>query len=282
MPDNLSRDIRLAFPGSKDFSACELRRMAKFAATYPDADYVRKWPARIPWPHNIAIMEKVPTRQRQEWYIRKTLENGWSRDVLIHQIESGLYERLAASEAGGFEDRPVSPQSELAAEMMEDSHVLDFILFGEDVVQGDARQSLARDLTALLLGLGTGFALLGNQRHLDVGGEACCIDLLFYNLNLRCYVVVGLETGEPDPGCPGRICLQLSAVDGVLRKKSDNPSIGLLLCGSEDGLAVQYVLRDAAQPAGAAAYKVTSSLPEHLGKDLPSVEDIQKRIRGKF
>lgn len=281
--DNLSRDLRLAFPGSKGYSARNLRYMAKFAATYPDANFVREELARIPWSHNIAIMEKVHTKEQREWYIRKTQENSWSCNVLIHQIESGLYARQAiANKITNFEERLVSPQSELAVETMKDPYIFDFIPFREDMVERDIEQALVKDVANLLLELGTGFAFLGNQYHLNVGGEDFYIDLLFYNLNLRCYVVVELKTGEFKPDYAGQLNFYLSAVDGILKKKTDNPSIGLLLCKSKNDLIAEYALKDMSKPMGVSAYKVTSSLPEHLGKELPSIEDIQKRIRDKF
>ena len=254
--------------------------MAKFAETYPDREFVQTVSAQIPWSHNIAILEKVKDPKQRVWYIQKTAENGWSHNVLVHQIESGLYQRqVLADKVTNFERRLPSPQSELAAQTIKDPYVFDFIPFREDMLERDIEQALVRDVTKLLLELGTGFAFLGNQYHLNVGGDDFYIDLLFYNLNLRCYVVIELKTGEFKPEYAGQLNFYLSAVDGILKKEQDNPSIGLLLCKSKNNVVAEYSLKDISKPIGVSEYKVTSSLPVDLEKQLPSVEDIQKRIK---
>ena len=157
--------------------------------------------------------------------------------------------------------------------------MFDFIPFSEDMLERDIEQALVRDVTNLLLELGTGFAFLGNQYHLNVGGDDFYINLLFYNLNLRCYVVVELKTGEFKPEYAGQLNFYLSAVDGILKKNVDNPSIGLLLCKSKNNLVAEYSLKDISEPIGVSEYKVTSNLTGELEKQLPSVEDIQNRIK---
>ena len=278
--ENLATDIRLAFPEAKGYSVRNLKYMAKFAATYPDREFVQTVSAQIPWSHNVAIMDKGKTGEQREWYIRKTAENGWSHSVLIHQIESNLYERqVVANKVNNFETHLAPPQSELAAQTMKDPYVFDFIPFKEDMMERDIEQALVKDVTKLLLELGTGFAFLGNQYHLNVGGDDFYIDLLFYNLNLRCYVVIELKTGEFKPEYAGQLNFYLSAVDGILKKDDDHPSIGLLLCKSKNDLVAEYALKDMSKPMGISAYKVTSSLPEELQRQLPSIEDIEKRIQ---
>ena len=237
--ENLSYDIRVAFPETKGYSVRNLKYMAKFAARFSDREIVQEVLAQITWYHNIALMDKVTN----------------------------------------FERRLPSPQSELAAQTMKDPYVFDFIPFREDMLERDIEQALVRDVTKLLLELGTGFAFLGNQYHLNVGGDDFYIDLLFYNLNLRCYVVIELKTGEFKPEYAGQLNFYLSAVDGILKKDQDNPSIGLLLCKSKNNVVAEYSLKDISKPIGVSEYKVTSSLPDDLEKQLPSVEDIQKRIR---
>ena len=225
-------------------------------------------------------MDKVKTQEKRKWYIEKTIENGWSHSVLTHQIESGLYERQAIAEKiSNFENRLPATQSELAIQTMKDPYIFDFIPFKEDMLEKDIEQALVKDITALLLELGTGFAFLGNQYHLNVGGDDFYIDLLFYNLNLRSYVVIELKTGDFKPEYAGQLNFYLSAVDGILKKDTDNPSIGLLLCKSKNDLVAEYSLRDMSKPIGISEYKITSSLPEEYEKQLPSVEDIQKRIK---
>ena len=254
--------------------------MAKFARLFPDAEFVQASLAQITWYHNIALMDKVKDTDAYLWYAVQTAKNGWSRNVLVHQIESGLYQRQAlAGKISNFENRLPSPQSELAVQTMKDPYIFDFIPFKEDMVERDIERALVQDVTKLLLELGTGFAFLGNQYHLNVGGDDFYIDLLFYNLNLRCYVVIELKTGEFKPEYAGQLNFYLSAVDGILKKEADNPSIGLLLCKSKNDLVAEYSLKDMSKPIGVSEYKVTSTLPEELEQQLPSVEDLQKRIQ---
>ena len=278
--ENLAADIRREFPGSKGYSVRNLKYMAKFAQTYPDLEFVQTVSAQIPWSHNVAIRDKVKNQEERIWYIQKATENGWSHSVLVHQIESGLYQRQAlANKVSNFERRLPSPQSELAVQTMKDPYIFDFIPFKEDMVERDIEQALVRDVTKLLLELGTGFAFLGNQYHLNVGGDDFYIDLLFYNLNLRCYVVIELKTGEFKPEYAGQLNFYLSAVDAILKKEQDAPSIGLLLCKSKNDLVAEYSLKDMSKPIGVSAYQITSNLPKELEKQLPSVEDIQSRIK---
>lgn len=224
--DNLAADIRIAFPKSKGYSVRNLKYMAKFAETYSEREFVQQVVAQIPWGHNIVLMDKVADMDERKWYIQKSAENGWSRNVLVHQIESRLYQRqVLADKITNFERRLPSPQSELAMQTMKDPYVFDFISFKEDMLERDIEQALVRDVTKLLLELGTGFAFLGNQYHLNVGGDDFYIDLLFYNLNLRCYVVIELKTGDFKPEYVGQLNFYLSAVDGILKK---NRTIRLL------------------------------------------------------
>ena len=278
--DNLASDIRMAFPESKGYSVRNLKYMAKFAETYPVREFVQQVVAQIPWGHNVVLLDKVSDAKEREWYIKKSAKNGWSRNVLVHQIESGLYQRqVLVDKVSNFESRLPSPQSELAVQTMKDPYVFDFIPFREEMLERDIEQALVRDVTKLLLELGTGFAFLGNQYHLNVGGDDFYIDLLFYNLNLRCYVVIELKAGDFKPEYAGQLNFYLSAVDGILKKEEDNPSIGLLLCKSKNNLVAEYSLKDISKPIGVSEYKVIGSLPDALKEQLPSVEDIQKRIK---
>ena len=278
--ENLAQDIKLEFPQTTGYSVRNLKYMAKFAATYPDSEFVQQVVAQIPWGHNVVLLDKVSDADERNWYIEACRKNGWSRNVLVHQIESGLYQRQALAEKiSNFENRLPSPQSELAVQTMKDPYIFDFIPFKEDMVERDIERALVQDVTRLLLELGTGFAFLGNQYHLNVGGDDFYIDLLFYNLNLRCYVVIELKTGEFKPEYAGQLNFYLSAVDGILKKEADNHSIGLLLCKSKNDLVAEYSLKDMSKPIGVSEYKITSTLPEELEQQLPSVEDLQKRIQ---
>mgnify|MGYP000591521542 FL=1 len=278
--ENLAADIKLAFPDVTGYSVRNLKYMAKFALRFPDREFVQAVLAQITWYHHITLMDKVKSADEHIWYAEQAAKNGWTRNVLVHQIESGLYQRqVLVEKVSNFENRLPSPQSGLALQTMKDPYIFDFIPFKEDMVERDIEQALVKDVTKLLLELGTGFAFLGNQYHLNVGGDDFYIDLLFYNLNLRCYVVIELKTGEFKPEYAGQLNFYLSAVDGILKKEHDNPSIGLLLCKSKNDLVAEYSLKDMSKPIGVSAYRVTSNLPEELGKQLPSIEDIQSRIK---
>ncbi len=277
--DNLAADIRMSFPGAKGYSVRNLKYMAKFAATYTREQFVQQPVAQIPWGHIVVLLDKFSDSTVRDWYVLETAKNGWSRNVLVHQIESGLYERqVVTGKVSNFENRLPSPQSELAMQTMKDPYIFDFIPFKEEMVERDIEQALVKNVTKLLLELGTGFAFLGNQYHLNVGGDDFYIDLLFYNLNLRCYFVIELKTGEFKPEYAGQLNFYLSAVDGILKKEEDYPSIGLLLCKSKNNVVAEYALKDMSKPIGVSEYQVTSNLPEDLSGQLPSVEDIQKRI----
>ena len=192
--DNLAQDIKMEFPQSTGYSVRNLKYMAKFARMFPDKEFVQSALAQITWYHNIALMDKVKDPDAYAWYAAQTVKNGWSRNVLVHQIESGLYQRQAlAGKVTNFERRLPSPQSELAIQTIKDPYVFDFIPFKEDMVERDIERALVQDVTKLLLELGTGFAFLGNQYHLNVGGDDFYIDLLFYNLRqhrINCKVSV--------------------------------------------------------------------------------------------
>lgn len=278
--ENLAADIKLAFPDVTGYSVRNLKYMAKFALRFPDREFVQAVLAQITWYHHITLMDKVKSADEHIWYAEQAAKNGWTRNVLVHQIESGLYQRqVLVEKVSNFENRLPSPQSELALQTMKDPYIFDFIPFKEDMRERDIEHALVKDVTKLLLELGTGFAFLGNQYHLNVGGDDFYIDLLFYNLNLRCYVVIELKTGEFKPEYAGQLNFYLSAVDGILKKEHDNPSIGLLLCKSKNDLVAEYSLKDMSKPIGVSAYRVTSNLPEELEKQLPSIEDIQSRIK---
>ena len=277
--ENLSRDLRLEYPDAKGYSVRNLKYMAKFAETYPDKEFVQQVVAQIPWGHNVVIMDKVPAEDERTWYLKECTENGWSRNVLVHQIESNLYARQAtADKISNFENRLPAPQSELATQMMKDPYIFDFIPFKTDMLERDIENAMVAEVTKLLLELGAGFAFLGNQYHLNVGGEDFYLDLLFYNLKLRCYVVIELKTGEFKPEYAGKLNFYLTAVDNILKTEQDAPTIGLLLCKGKNDLIAEYALQDINKPIGVSEYRITEDIPEKFRQQLPSIEDIKSRI----
>lgn len=277
--ENLSRDLRLEYPDAKGYSVRNLKYMAKFAEIYPNKEFVQQVVAQIPWGHNVVIMDKVLAEDERTWYLKECAENGWSRNVLVHQIESNLYARQASAEKiSNFENRLPAPQSELATQMMKDPYIFDFIPFRADMLERDIENAMVTEVTKLLLELGAGFAFLGNQYHLNVGGEDFYLDLLFYNLKLRCYVVIELKTGDFKPEYAGKLNFYLTAVDNILKTEQDAPTIGLLLCKGKNDLIAEYALQDINKPIGVSEYRVTEEIPEKFRQQLPSIEDIKNRI----
>lgn len=277
--ENLARDIKLEFPDARGFSVRNLKYMAQFARIYSDIEFVQTLSAQLSWSHSITLLDKVTDDEERTWYTKKTIENGWSINVLVHQIESKLYQRqVLAEKATNFEKRLQKPQSELAQQTLKDPYIFDFIQLREDAKEHDIENQLIRNITRLLLELGTGFAFIGNQYHMEIGGEDYFLDLLFYNLNLRCYIVIELKTGEFKPEYAGKLNFYLSAVDSILKKVQDNPSIGILLCKQKNKLITEYSLRDMTKPIGVSEYQITSFLPKELKDAFPSAEDIEKRI----
>ena len=274
--ENLAADIKLTFPKITGFSVRNLKYMRKFAQEYPDFEFVQASLAQITWYHHIALLDKVKGTPMRVWYVQKIIENGWSRNVLVHQIETHLYERQAiADKTTNFDRILPSPQSELAEETLKDPYVFDFIMLSENLKEADLERELVAKITRFLLELGAGFAFLGNQYHLSIGDEDFYIDLLFYNTKLRCYFVIELKTGKFKPEYAGKLNFYLSAVDDTLKTNGDNPSVGILLCKEKNKMIAEYALRDMTKPIGVSEYKVFSELPDDLRNALPAIERLE-------
>lgn len=277
--ENLARDIKADFPALTGFSVRNLKYMKKFADEFSDEELVQQLVALIPWGHLVLLMDRVKSQEERQWYLHKSAENGWSRSILQHQIDLRLYERQALSEkTSNFEQLLPPPQSDLVRQVMKDPYIFDFIEAREDLRERDIEEALVKNITKLLLELGTGFAFLGNQYHLEVGGRDFFLDLLFYNLNLRCYVVIELKSDDFQPEYAGKLNFYLSAVDSLLKQEQDNPSIGILLCTGKDRVIAEYALRDMTKPIGVSEYRLTSDLPGELAAAMPSIEDIVERV----
>lgn len=271
--ENLAEDLRKEFPNMKGLSLRNLRYMRLFAESYP-AEIVQEILAQLSWYHNQALLDKVPLEKR-EWYAKKCIENGWSRNVMVHQIESNLYERmLLEGKTHNFSQTLPDKNSELAAETLKDPYIFDFLNLSESYLEKELEDSLVENITKFLLELGKGFAYVGRQYHLEVGGEDFYIDLLFYHLKLRSYIVIELKTGKFKPEYAGKMNFYLSAVDDLLKHKDDNKSIGIILCKDKNTTIAEYALRDNSKPIGVSEYKL--SLPAELAKELPTVEQLTK------
>lgn len=275
--DRLAHDLFHAFPGMTGFGARNLKYMRAFAEAYPDQQFVQQVVAQLPWGHNVRILEMVKAPAEREWYIRQAVESGWTRNVLVHQIEGDLHRRQGRA-LTNFQRTLPAPQSELAQELLKDPYNFDFLTLGPEMLERDLERALIDHLRDFILELGKGFAFVGNQYHLEIGGQDYFIDLLFYHLHLRCYVVIDLKIEEFKPEFAGKMNFYLSAVDDKLRHPDDIPSIGLILCKDKSGIVVEYALRDTGKPMGVAQYRLTESLPEQMQAELPTNDEILREL----
>lgn len=277
--DILSKELRKDFPKIKGFSPRNLKNMLRFYREYTDLEFVQSVTAQITWTHNVELF-RIKSIDERKWYLQKTVENGWSVNVLAHQINTNLFSRqLGSSKISNFDNCLDDVQSELAKETMKDPYVFDFIDLDETAREKDIESALVNNVTKLLLELGKGFAFLGQQYHLEIAGEDYYIDLLFYNLNLRCYVVIELKIGEFRPEYAGKLSFYLTAIDETLKTELDKPTIGLLLCRQKNNVIAEYTLKDMAKPMGISSYRINDYLPANLKNSLPSIEEIEKELK---
>lgn len=277
--DRLAHDLRIAFPDMKGFSPRNLKYMRAFAEAWPDSEFVQEVLAQLPWYHQLALLDKLDSTETRRWYAVKAIENNWSRNVLVMQIDTRLLER-SGNAVTNFAARLPEPQSDLARESLKDPYRLDFLGLTEEAQEREIETGLIRHVTEFLLELGAGFAFVGKQVHLEVGGDDFFMDLLFYHLKLRCYVVIELKAGDFKPEHLGQLGFYLTAVDRQVKAEQDQPTIGLLLCKSKNKVVAEYALGDKTQPMGIAEYKLRESLPASLETNLPSIEQIERELQG--
>ncbi|MBH3422450.1 PDDEXK nuclease domain-containing protein [Pseudomonas gessardii] len=275
--ERLARDLRSAFPDMKGFSPRNLKYMRAFAEAWPDAEFVQGVLAQLPWYHQVALLDKLPGPETRRWYVAQAIEHNWSRNILVMQIETRLLER-SGNAVSNFENLLPKPQSDLARESLKDPYRFDFLGLTLDAQEREIESALIKHVTDFLLELGAGFAFVGKQVLLDVGGEEFFIDLLFYHLKLRCYVAIELKAGKFKPEHLGQLGFYLAAVDAQLKHPQDSPTIGLLLCKSKNKIVAEYALRDSARPIGVAEYQLVGSLPAELQTSLPSIEQIEREL----
>jgi len=277
--ETLAHDIRQEYPGIKGFSVRNLKYMQKFARLFPEPEIVQTLSAQLSWSHNIALMDKVKDPTAMTWYADRAIQCGWSLAVMELQIEDRLYERQALpSKTTNFGQRLPEPQSDLAREILKDPYLFDFIEARDDMAERELEDRLVKNVTRLLLELGTGFAFVGQQFRIEVEGEDFYIDLLFYHLKLRCYVVVELKTVKFRPEFAGQLNFYISAVDAMIKTDANQPTLGILLCKDKRGLIAEFALKDIEKPIGVSEYRLVRELPADLVDLLPSAEDIASRI----
>ncbi|MCB9610101.1 MAG: DUF1016 domain-containing protein [Planctomycetes bacterium] len=275
--ERLSKDLRRAFPEMKGLSVRNLKYMRTLARELPDGSIGQQLAAQLPWFHSCTLVQKVKDPGERDWYAQACIEHGWSRNVLEMQIETGLYGRQGGATTN-FERTLPSPQSDLARETLKDPYNFEFLTIAEDAHERAIERGLVDHIRDFLLELGQGFAFMGTQVPLTVGEEDYYLDLLFYHVKLRCYVVIELKAGGFKPEYAGKLNFYLSAVDDLLRHPDDQPSIGLILCRGKNRVAVEYSLRDMAKPLGVSEYQLTESLPDKLKGSLPSVEELEAEL----
>ncbi|MFN6946794.1 MAG: YhcG family protein [Cytophagaceae bacterium] len=293
--EKLASDLKIEFPTMKGLSPRNLRYMRDFSLAYPQflilqqaaanfekADnqidqILQQAAAKLPWGHHQVLLIKIKPLEERCFYIQKCVENGWSRSILEHQIESGLYKRQGAL-THNFANTLPAYQSELTQQLFKDPYQFDFVMLGESAVERDLEDALIVHVTNFLLELGDGFAFMGRQKKFEAGGREFFVDLLFYHTKLRRYIIIELKIGEFEPEYVSKMNLYLGLADDQLKGEFDDPAIGLILCKTKNRVIAEYALRDTSKPIGIAEYKIAESLPENIKGGLPSIEEIELRI----
>jgi predicted nuclease of restriction endonuclease-like (RecB) superfamily len=275
----LSADIRAAHPGAKGFSPRNLRYMKSFAHAWPDESVLQGSLATLPWYHHIALLEKLSVPAIRVWYAGAAVAGGWSRDYLVHQIETRFYERSGRA-VTNFPTALPPDDSDLAQQITKDPYVFDFLALTQRRDEHELQSRLVAHIQRFLLELGEGFAFVGEQVRLEIAGEEFFADLLFYHVKLRRYVVIELKAKGFVPGDLGQLGMYMAAVDDLLADDDDKPTIGLLLCGSSNRIVAEYALRASALPIGVAEWisAIGSAMPEELSSHLPTIEEIEAEL----
>ncbi|QAU24807.1 DUF1016 domain-containing protein [Dyella sp. M7H15-1] len=275
--DRLAHDLRRAFPDMKGFSRANLMYMRAFAQAWPDAEIVQQAVGQLPWGHNLVLLTKLKSPEWRLAYAQRAIQHGWSRNVLEIHIETRRLEREGQA-ITHFSERLPAPDTDLARQSLKDPYLFDFLRIGKEAGERETESALVQHIAQFLLELGAGFAYVGRQVHVEIGGDDFFIDLLFYHLKLHCYVVIELKADKFKPDHLGQLGFYLTAVDAQVKSEHDGPTIGLLLCKSKNKVVAEYALRDTAQPMGIAEYKMLEALPAELQTGLPSIEQIESEL----
>jgi predicted nuclease of restriction endonuclease-like (RecB) superfamily len=277
--DRLSADLRERFPDASGFSLRNLKYMRALADAWPEETIVQRSAAQLPWRHHMVLLDKLDSLDLRLWYAQAAVEQGWSRDVLVHHIDGRFHER-AGRAITNFSRTMPPPDSDLAQQATRDPYLFDFVGTGDIRRERDLERALIDHVEKFLLELGQGFAFVGKQVHLEIGDTDFYTDLLFYHLKLRCFVVIELKVGDFDPSYLGQLGTYMAAVDDLLRHADDNPTIGLLLCKTKNNVVAEYALRGYTAPIGVAEWKtaITESLPADLQSSLPTVEELEAEL----
>jgi predicted nuclease of restriction endonuclease-like (RecB) superfamily len=297
--EQMANDLKKEFPNLKGFSRTNLFYIKKFYEFYSinlvqlggglnhnddknqivhhDGGLIENIVFEIPWRHNVEIFTKVNSIAEALYYVEKTLSNSWGRDTLALNIKTDLFHRDGKS-INNFKNTLAQPQSDLAVQTIKDPYVFDFLTFDKPFIERDIENRLIEDITKFLLELGKGFAYVGKQYHLEIANQDYYLDLLFYHIELKCYVVIELKNRKFIPEFAGKLNFYISAVDTLLKKENDNPTIGMLLCRDKNNIEVEFALRDINKPIGVSEFELTEILPDNLKSSLPTVQEIEEEL----
>lgn len=272
--DNVAFELKNTFPTLKGFSVRNLKYMKAFYNEYKDGSEFVQLVAQLPWKHNITLMQKVKDKNIRKWYMEKCLEEGWSNDILVYQIDTDLYKRQVENVRHNNFNLTLKENSDLANNLMKEPYVFDLIELTEDYKERELENKMIERLKNVLLELGSGFSFVGNQYKITVGDEDFYIDLLFYHIKLKCYIAVELKVGKFKPEFGSKMGFYLTALDEQVKDDNDNPSIGIILCSSKSNKIVDYTLKYINKPVGVSEYKIFNELPNNLLKDFPTEDEL--------
>lgn len=277
--EQLATDLKKSFPSMRGFSTRNLKYMRQFAQIYPDFQIVQVALAQISWYHNITLIQKCADEKQRFWYAQKALEHGWSRNVMTMQIERGLYERQGKAISNFSQNLP-APQSDMAQEALKDPYLLNFLGLEEEFLEKEMEDAIVKHITHFLLELGKGFAFVGRQYVVTVSDKDYRIDLLFYNIKLRCYMAIELKATSFKPEYVGKMNFYLSALDDMVKEDIDQLSIGLILCKDKDSVTAKYALKGINTPIGISTFETSNALPDSFKSKLPRIEDLEQELKG--
>jgi predicted nuclease of restriction endonuclease-like (RecB) superfamily len=275
--EQLSKDLHAAFPQMKGFSPRNLGYMKVFAKTYPDETILQQVVAKLPWVHHIVLLEKIKDEKERLWYMEHAIEYGWSRNILAIQIETRLYHRKGKALTNFTQTLP-ELDSDLAQDILKDPYVFDFITTNDENKERQLQGALLANIRRFLLELGVGFTFVGSNYHLVVGDEDYYIDLLFYHIRLRCFVVIELKAGRFKPEYAGKLNFYMTAIDRQVKHAEDNKTIGIILCKTKNKVTAEYALSNMQSPMGVATYQTGEALPEDLKDKLPDIKLLEEKL----
>jgi predicted nuclease of restriction endonuclease-like (RecB) superfamily len=275
-----SHDMRQAFPQMQGLSVRNLQRMKQFASLYPDIPITTQAVSQLPWGHITRLIQMIKNDTKRDWYAHQTIKNGWSRSVMEMQIESELYERqgITSNKITNYHEHLPTAQSDLARDILKDPYKFDFLTITDEAHERDIENALVTHVRDFLIELGQGFAFVGSQVPLTIDDQEFFIDLLFYHLHLRCFVVIELKANNFKPEHTGQLGFYLAAVDDLMKKDGDNPTIGILLCKSKSKIVAEYALRGMKAPIGISDYTLSKALPKELKSSLPTIEELETEL----